>query len=58
VFVTAAATMAEILNVFLLFALPVDALKLPNVAMVQSPTNNILGGTVISSHALIAPLER
>ena len=48
----------EILNVFLLLALPVDALKFPNVAIVQSPTNNIFGGTVISSLAFIAPLDR
>lgn len=41
IFFKAAATMAEILNVFLLLALPVEALKLPKVAKTQSPTHNI-----------------
>ena len=41
----AAATIAEMLNVFLLLALPVDALKLPNVPMVEPFTQSISGGT-------------
>ncbi len=44
-FFNAAATMAEILNVFLLLALPVDALKFPSVPMVEPFTQRISGGT-------------
>ena len=44
-FFNAAATMAEMLNVFLLLALPVDALKLPNVPIVEPFTQRISGGT-------------
>ena len=35
----------EMLNVFLLLALPVDALKLPSVPMVEPFTQSISGGT-------------
>jgi hypothetical protein len=35
----AEAAMAETLNVFLLLALPMDALKLPNVPIMESSTN-------------------
>jgi hypothetical protein len=44
-FFNAAATIAEMLNVFLLLALPVDALKLPSVPMVEPFTQSISGGT-------------
>ena len=56
--VNAAATIAVMLNVFLLFALPVDALKIPKVAMVQSPTHNTWGGTGGFSEAFISPCLR
>ena len=44
--------------VFLLFAFPVDALKLPKVAIVQSPTQSICGGTGGFSEAFISPCLR
>ena len=40
----AAATIAQTLNVFLLFALPVEALKFPSVPMIESPTRRMTGG--------------
>lgn len=42
----AAATIAVILNVFLLLAFPVDVLKLPSVPITESPTFSISGGVV------------
>ena len=39
-----AATMADTLKVFFDFALPVDALKLPSVAMVELSIQIICGG--------------
>ena len=42
-FFNAAATIADTLNVFLLLALPMDALKLPNVPMTESCTLRISG---------------
>lgn len=39
----AAATIAQTLNVFLLFALPVEALKFPKVPMTESPTRKNYG---------------
>ena len=39
-----AATSAETLNVFFDFALPVDALKLPSVAIVELSIQMICGG--------------
>ena len=44
-FFNAAATIAEILKVFLLLALPVDALKFPSVPIVEPFTQSISGGT-------------
>ena len=43
------ATIAETLNVFLLFGLPTEALKLPSVAMVAPPQVMISGGNEYSS---------
>jgi hypothetical protein len=48
----AAATIAETLNVFLLFGLPTEALKLPRVAMVAPPHVMISGGNAYSSVTL------
>ena len=53
-----AATMAETLKVLRLLAFPVDALKFPKVAMVESPTQSISGGTSNLSVALIVALRR
>ena len=39
----AEAAMAETLNVFLLLALPMDALKLPNVPIMESSTISTTG---------------
>ncbi len=47
--VMAAATIAQTLNVFLLFALPVEALKFPKVPITKSSTRRITGGAVNSS---------
>ena len=47
--VMAAATIAQTLNVFLLFALPVEALKFPKVPITESSTRRITGGAVNSS---------
>ena len=53
-----AATMAETLNVLRLLAFPVDALKFPKVAMVESPTQSISGGMSNLSVALIVAFRR
>lgn len=47
--VMAAATIAQTLNVFLLFALPVEALKFPRVPITESSTRKITGGAANSS---------
>lgn len=47
--VMAAAMMAQTLNVFLLFALPVEALKFHKVPMTESSTRRITGGAANSS---------
>ncbi len=47
--VMAAATIAQTLNVFLLFALPVEALKFPKVPITESSTRKITGGAANSS---------
>jgi len=51
--VMADATMAQTLNVFLDLPLPVDALKLPSVLMVEFPTCITSGGIVYLSVALM-----
>ena len=49
----AEATMAQTLNVFLDFPLPVDALKLPSVLMVELLTRMTSGGVEYWSVALM-----